>query len=227
MKRVVFASSAPDWLLEQAELEAMETRGEADQSTGQIPLSDHERDEIDFSKARASVPHARAVKAIAAEQGIDDWLAHYDPTLTVDEHRSTLEEIQASGGRRMDAHEEREAQRHRDAARTAQSEQCDHAEDHCRHGDPEACEFLRDACGVPEERIDQILDEEEADPEEGDLPGEVYGALMKQWQAFRAGLGDAKRAGAAINEIRQQYGQDPMTFDALGDRAITKEDLNT
>jgi len=182
--------------------------------------------EIDFSKGRASVPHARAVKAIAREQGIDDWLAHYDPTLGIDEHRSTFEEITPSGGKRLDAHEEREAQRHRDAARTAQSEQCNHAEDHCRHGDPDACEFLKNACGMPEERVEQILDDTEADPSEGELPGEVYGALMKQWQQFRAGLGDAKRAAAAINEIRQQYGQEPMGFDALGDRAITKEDLS-
>lgn len=101
---------------EQAQLEAMKSRGEQNNSTGQVPLSDHEREEIDFSNARASVPHARAVKAIAREQGIDDWLAHYDPTPEVDEHRSTFEGLTPSGGRRMDAHEERQAQRRRDSA---------------------------------------------------------------------------------------------------------------
>ena len=85
------------------------------------------------------------MKDIACEQDIDDWVAHYDLTLEVGEHHSTLEELTRLGGRRLDPHRKRQAQRHRDAARTAQSEQCDHAEDHRAHGDPDACEFLKNA----------------------------------------------------------------------------------
>ena len=36
----------------------------------------------------------------------------------------------------------------------------------------------------------------------------------------------SKEAAAAINEIRQQYGQEPLEMEELGDRAITKADIN-
>lgn len=50
LKTVRFSSDAPEWLIEQAELEAMESRGEQEHSTEQVPLSDHEREKIDFSE---------------------------------------------------------------------------------------------------------------------------------------------------------------------------------
>jgi len=235
LKTVRFSSDAPEWLIEQAQLEAMESRGEQEQSTGQVPLSDHERGEIDFSKARASVPHARAVKAIAREQGIDDWLAHYDPTLGVDEHRSTFEEITPSGGRHLDSHEERQAQRRRDAARTAQSEQCDHARGHCQNGDPSACEFLRDACGFDQEEIDEFLDPDDADQDGAggrsqEITGKAAGAMQRAWDGYRASISlldesvkdylrpewdNAQQAARAINAIRDEHGQDPLHFERL------------
>jgi hypothetical protein len=231
LKTVTFNSDTPEWLLEQAELEALETRGEAEASTGQIALSDHERDRIDFSKQRASVPHARAVKAIAAEQGIDDWLAHYDPTLTVEEHRPEMERARQSqaGGRRMDSEEERQAERQRDASRAAQSNQCDHARGHCQNGDPEACEFLRDACGFEQSEIEEFLPDEPDEQNPDKISGKAAGALSRSWGGYRGAVrvldealtrleeewSHAQGAARAINAIRREHGQDPMHFHAL------------
>jgi len=239
LKTVRFSSDAPEWLIEQAQLEAMESRGEQNNSTGQVPLSDHERGDIDFSKTRASVPHARAVKAIAREQGIDDWLAHYDPALGVDEHRSTFEEITPSGGRRLDSHEEREAQRRRDAARTAQGEQCDHARGHCENGDPDACEFLRDACGFDQDEIESFLDPDEPKDADQEITGKAAGALSRSWGGYQAAVGrldsaldevheswrHAQQAGKAINAIRGEHGQDPIHFEALEEAQAQLADL--
>lgn len=82
---VTFTSDAPDWLLEEARRDAADARGESEEGAGQVRLTDYERSEIDFTKARASVPHARAVKGIAASEGVDDWLSYYDETLSVDD----------------------------------------------------------------------------------------------------------------------------------------------
>jgi hypothetical protein len=233
MRTVTFASSAPDWLIEQAELEAMETRGEREASTGQVGLTDHERDEIDFSKDRASVPHARAVKAIARDKGVDDWLAYYDPTITVEEHYGTMERARSEGGgRRLDAGEERMAERRRDASRAAQSSQCDHARGHCEHGDPEACEFLRDACDYSGEEIEEILAEDQDDVDEGEreIEGKAAGAMQRAWNGYKASItllqesvddylgpewDNAQQAARAINEIRREHGQDPIHFERL------------
>jgi hypothetical protein len=37
---------------------------------------------IDFDKPRANVLHARSVKALAAEMGVDDWTFYYDGMLS-------------------------------------------------------------------------------------------------------------------------------------------------
>lgn len=61
--------------------------------TGQAKLSPGERECIDFQKT--NVPHAASCKAIAASNGVDDWLAYYDPSLSVDEHREIYSRGQA------------------------------------------------------------------------------------------------------------------------------------
>ena len=243
LKTVTFNSDAPEHVLWEAGLDAMESRGEEEYTTGQVGLSQHERDEIDFSKGRASVPHAQAVKALAVEEGIDDWLSHYDPTLTVDEHRSTFERIRPSGGCRMDSHEERQAQRRRDAARTAQSEQCDHAKNHCQNGDPDACEFLQNVCGFEQAEIESFLD---PDPEPAgpstsgqEVTGKAAGALSRSWGGYQAAVGrldtalnemreaweHAQQAGKAINAIRNEHGQGSLDFEGLEEAQAQLADL--
>jgi hypothetical protein len=58
---------------------------DANETYGQARLTRHERSRLDFSET--NLFHARSCKAIAVERGVGDWLAYYDPTLTVDEHR--------------------------------------------------------------------------------------------------------------------------------------------
>ena len=219
---VTFSSDTPEHVLEDARRAADEIRGEIEDTAGQIPLSDHEREQLDFSSPRVNVPHARSVKGIARDEGVDDWLAHYDPTLTVDEHRDVMQRAaREGGGRRLDSEDSAEV-RAGEAVATAQSEECDHARGHCEHGDPSACEFLRDVCGFDDQEISELM---EADDEE-DLPGRIQGARSQLWTRYQIGLANAKEAAAAINEINQQHGQDLVEFEELGGRALTRADID-
>lgn len=225
LKTVTVVSDTPEHVIERAEIEAAAGRSERSGNGGQVELADTERDRINFSEGHASVPHARSVKGIARSEGVDDWLAYYDASLTVDEHRNVMAQAaQEGGGRRLD--EEETADDRLADAEAAMGGQCDHARDHCQHGDPGACEFLTDACGFSDEQVEEILSDEQGDPERGNLPGEVYGAFQMLWNQYRAALADAKEAAAGINEIRQQYGQDPLEMEELGNRPITKEDID-
>jgi hypothetical protein len=154
-KTVRFRSDAPDHVVEGAERMAFDERGRRDARSGQAELTDVERDRIDFSKGNANVLWARSIKAIARDEGVDDWTAYVDPTLTVDEHRGIMADAATEGGgRRLDAEETAE-QRAGRAARSAASSECDHAKGHCEHGDQEACEFLAERCGYDDEEIDR------------------------------------------------------------------------
>jgi hypothetical protein len=219
-KTVTLVSDAPDRVVEQATVQAASSRDEQGSRGGQPPLDDHERDRIDFEST--NVLHARSVNGIAREAGVDDWLAYYDPTLTVDEHREVMEEAaRDETGKRMDA--EDTAEEHLADVEKALGEECDHAAGHCANGDEGACEFLRNQCDLEEEEVQSILSDDEGDPAKGELPGEAYRALEGLWTSYRAGLGQAKEAAAGINEVRAQFGQEPMTFDELGDREIIQE----
>jgi hypothetical protein len=221
---VAFASDTPDDVLEALETRAAASRGAREAGPGQVSLTEAERERIDFSKGNASVPHARTAKGWATEHGVDDWLAYYDPELQADEHDGVMEAAarDESGGR-MDA-ERSDEQRAAELERQGASE-CDHAEEHCRHGDPEACEFLTEECGLSDGEVDAILGEGDSDIADGELPGPAYAALSGQWNQFNAGIANAKEAAAAINEIRIQHDQALLEFEELGGREITIEDI--
>jgi hypothetical protein len=215
-------SDAPDHVIEDARRQADQSRAARESGPGQLDLTDHERDRIDFSKSRASVPHARSVKAIARDEGVDDWTAHYDTTLTVDEHRQVMEQAaQEGGGRRLDE-ETSATERAGQAAAQAEAGECDHARGHCEHGDPEACEFLKERCGFDDEDVDALVGADDGD----DLPGRIHGARTQLWQQYRIGVANAKEAAAAINEINRQHGADLVTFDELGARELTRDNLS-
>lgn len=220
LKTVRFVSDVPDDVLERAEIEAAESLGERESGPGQVELTDHEKDRIDFSKGRANVPWAQSIKGIAADQGVDDWTAHVDPQLTVDEHREVMERAARDDqGSRMDAEESarEKAGRH---SRQAQANECDHARGHCKNGEPEACEFLQERCGFDEDEVETILDDSE------DMPGRVQGARSQLWTQYRIGLANAKEAAAAINEINRQYDDDLVSFEELGDRELTPDQID-
>ncbi|MFC6785171.1 hypothetical protein ACFQFH_19630 [Halobaculum halobium] len=169
MRTVHFVSDTPDTLLDRLRAEADEgTAQREDRGPGQVDLTDAERGRLDFSKGRANVLWARSIKGLAARHGVSDWTSYVDPTLTVDEHREVMENAgQEGGGARADP-DQRDADREANAAATEQAEGCNHARGHCEHGDPDACEFLQEACGYSEAEVSDLLTE--PDPAPGDGP---------------------------------------------------------
>lgn len=241
LKTVAYSSDTPESVLETERIEAADGRGERTDGPGQIPLSDSERERIDFSQKRANTAHARSVKGIAQAEGVEDWVSYYDGTLTVDEHREVMDRASRESGARSGGESAQEKAGR--AARAAQSSRCDHARGHCENGDPEACEFLTQTCGYSEEEIAQFIDDEPADQGEqqelvtvgGDeypemeLRPETAGALRRGWQGYKAGVSDleaalsqsreavinARQAWRAVSRIREANGQEPMHPDRL------------
>jgi len=218
LKTVTFAPDTSDEVLVEARQQAADSRAEGEGTAGQVPLTDHEKGEIDFSKGRANVMHARSIKGIAMSEGVDDWLAYYDPEATVDEHREIMAEAATEGGGKRREDTETATEKAGRAARTAQGEQCDHARDHCEHGDPEACEFLAETCDYSEQEIDQILGgpdtrhEQQETTTQRDLVtvgGDRYpemevtpqeaGALTRSWQGYKSAVA---RLGRLLDEVR-------------------------
>ncbi|NLV14410.1 hypothetical protein [Haloarcula argentinensis] len=217
LKTVAWAETGtPEWVLEQERLEAADSRDDGGDEGGQVALSGSERNRIDFSDGRASVLHARSVKGIAQSEGVEDWVSYYDPTLTVDEHREVMEQASRESGKRSaDETADEKAAR---AARSAQSNQCNHARGHCENGDSEACEFLQQTCGYSDDEVQQLLGggvmEPDADAVEqqdlvtigGDeypemqVTPETAGALRDSWTGYKAGVSDLDDALTAARE---------------------------
>lgn len=234
LRTVIFSSDTPDDVLDRVTVRAARTRSERD-GAGQRPLTDAERNRIDFSKPRASVPHARAVKAIATEEGVDDWVAYYDGTLTVDEHRDVMAEAaRDERGQRMDSQDTTDDRLGR--AEKALGEECDHARDHCEMGDPDACEFLADQCDLSDDAITQLretasagTDLKSGDPDESELTGKQAGAIQRSIGAMAGAVDEAERgldklreawdnaqqAAKAVNSIRESVGYEPQHFDRI------------
>lgn len=107
-----------------ATIEAAAGRSERGGRGGQAELTDHERESIGFS--RTTVPHARSVKGLMIEQGVDDWLAYYDHMLSVDEYREIAERaVRDEHGDRLN--DDTDVDDRLADLEGAQDEQCDHA----------------------------------------------------------------------------------------------------
>ncbi len=101
-KTVSLAESAG---MEAEDLAMRAADGMADLETGYNPadvgLTAHEKRRLDFSKV--SAVEAKAAKAAARDAGVDDFISHYDPDLTVDENRTLFgQAAREERGRRMD-----------------------------------------------------------------------------------------------------------------------------
>lgn len=247
-KTVAFVSDTPDHIIEEAKATAVSEGARLEGGLTAVDLTRKERERLDFSRDGVNVPKARYLKGLGEEYAVDAFqhvdLAEID---AVADARPILERVNQStgqGGQRASGADEAAERRDRESrakAERQQSEGCDHARGHCEHGDPEACEFLADACGYDESEVADLMstpdraspentsDRDAAEPDEGDLSGEQLGALRKAWGGYRGALADltdgldvvreewknAQQAARAINAIRADVGQEPIHFDAL------------
>ena len=120
----------------------------ATRTIGQEPLTDSERDQLDFS--RRSVFHARSSKAVIQDSGIDDWTAIYDPQ--VDDPAAFREIAQDNresiSGDRLDNQED---QIDTISQQQAANEQEKQAIRYAQDGDQDARKYLRDRGWTDEE----------------------------------------------------------------------------
>ena len=222
LKTVAISSSAPDHVLETATIEASDSQADRDGS-GQLPLEDHEIESIDWSKGRANVPWARSVKAVMRDEGVDDWLAYLDPSLTVDEHRDVAKRAtRDEQGDRLDA--ETSVDEQLASVASFRDEQCGHAATHCEEGDDDACGFLVDECDIDEDEVQSLLSDFEEEIPEDEISDKWLGALKRAWTGYHnatdtleAALEEATEAinyavaaARAINGVRRAHGQDEI-----------------
>ncbi|TKX54478.1 hypothetical protein EXE42_08285 [Halorubrum sp. SP3] len=230
--KVELADDIPDDV--EAEIRGIAADGRADREggAGHVELTDGEKRRVGPFTGSNNYRKATAVKAAFLDAGIDDWEAHYDPTLTADENTGRIEEVrqQQTGADVSDGPTEQERlQKEADAAQRVDGEGCDHARNMCQHGNPDACEHLAEDCGADETEISSLLDFAEAVPYKH-LDGETKGALSRSWRGYKtsvrrlAGLLDevqrefrnAERAAAAIDAIEEGISDaDTERFEAL------------
>jgi len=237
-KTVVFASDTPSDVLDTIRNAADEGLAEAQQESVTADLSDAEREKIsdaDGFSQKVTVFSWQSAKGVFVREGLGDQfrdaigsLTDYDDPAEgaesyVRENKQSDAEQgtqSVSGGRRDHGHEEEQTRRKmEDAAAKAQQQGCNHARDVCENGDPDACEFLTEACGYDEEEVDRLLsdnrqdvraDETEQDelvtvggdgryPEMDVTPGEA-GALRDSWSGYRSATGQLKEAVETVRE---------------------------
>jgi hypothetical protein len=78
-KTVTFSSDATGAFLEDAQRRADQSRADRESGPGQLELTDHERDRLDFSEGRADVLHARSVEAVSPLTSERFYQAHSRP----------------------------------------------------------------------------------------------------------------------------------------------------
>jgi hypothetical protein len=94
-RTVWYSGDAPQRVRQTIEYRAFQAHQETATKTGQLALTRAERQQIDFTTT--NVFHARAVKAIAREYAVDDWLAYYDTTLSTGEHQAVYQRASGHG----------------------------------------------------------------------------------------------------------------------------------
>jgi len=97
---VKLKSNTPERVIERVVGEAAETREKEAEKFGSVPLSESEKERIDFQET--DIPTARAAKGVATGVGVGDWVSHFDETLTASENRQTIKDAKTDGGGRRD-----------------------------------------------------------------------------------------------------------------------------
>lgn len=243
LKTVTFTDDTPDWLIDRAAADAQASRAEQTTAAGgRANLTDAEQASLKRQHRtwnwQAHGFEAMRVKGALQAEGATDWMDFYEPNEGV---QGALANLRASKGRaartgattglggeprdRDPDDPTVQAERARSAVKAA-VEECDHAERVCRNGDPEACEFLGEACGFEEAEIDRIMGGE-GDPvamAETPFSAPQLGALRRAWGGYYGAVEEiasaldtiqaaeehATEAFEAINAIRADAGQDPI-----------------
>ncbi|MFB6302783.1 MAG: hypothetical protein ABEH78_07990 [Haloferacaceae archaeon] len=265
-KTVHFVSDTPDRVLDSIRAEADESRhAEAQGLPLAPPLSEGVREKISdlggFDGPAQTTITWRKAKAIYAREGHPEWfgddigaLTDYDDPSEgaeqqIESRRRGIGGIEAGatgdggGARNVGEEDERARRREERAAKQQQAGECDHARDHCEHGDPDACEFLAEVCGLSESQVADIMGSDADGPrgesatgektEEwtADLDGPTLGALHRALQGYQGAVNEADRhlkeareawenanqAARAIQSIREEHGQPPQDFERMED----------
>ncbi|WP_435065978.1 hypothetical protein [Halobaculum sp. EA56] len=103
-RTVWLVEDTPEYYVERVRARVERDRQEDEQRFGQADLTDAERGRLqqrtDWTYGTHGF-HARSCKAIAVGLDVDDWTAHYDHELTVDEHRDIYRAVSGRGGRNV------------------------------------------------------------------------------------------------------------------------------
>ena len=256
---VAFVSDTPESTLQMIEADAAADKAAAESTSEMADLSDRERERIkdaDGFGDGVSIFNWQSAKGSFQREGLTeefhDAIGNLsdgdDPIERAEAYLAEYQQQSGPGGSaigggsgQQDEGTTAEQQRRSEqrAAAIEQTEGCNHAEGACRHGEPEACEFLTDACGYDEDEVDDILGVDATDDEEakggdgGDEPreieGKAAGALARSWGGYRGAIAEldaaleavreewsnATDAAEAINAIRGDHNQEPMHFEAL------------
>jgi hypothetical protein len=225
-KTVHFTSDTPEHVLDEARAVAISERARDEGGLEQVALTDAERRELDFSRDGVNVPKARYLKGLGEEYGLDAFqhvdLAEID---AVSDARPILERANQStgqGGQRAAAADEAAERRDREMRANAEGQQaegCDHARGHCEHGDPDACEFLTEACGYDTEEVADLMSEpERATPSDRSdrelaadggaasdsepLSGPQLGAVKRAWGGYHGAIDGVREA---LDQLTEEY----------------------
>lgn len=236
---VEVADDAPEHVVEDIRARVFDSRESENKTPMAGELSESEREAIrdvgGFTQHASTLNWRKAKGVFQREGATDKWrdalgfMADYeDPQegaeAWIQQARkadATKGTAGASGGARDDGMQGLNAdQKAADAARTAMSEHCDHAEKVCRHGDPEACEALQQECGLSEEDVGQIMGSEADDDPGGqttfeDLTGTQKGALSRAWNGYKAAVGTLDRHLSEVREAFEHAEKAALAIDAI------------
>ena len=224
--KVELADDVPEDV--EAEIRGIAADGRADREggAGHVELTDGEKRRVGPFRGDNNYRKATAVKAAFLDAGIDDWEAHYDPELQVDENTSRIEEIrqQQTGADVSDGPTEQERlAKEANAVQRVDGEGCDHARNMCQHGDPDACEFLAEDCGADETEVSSLLDFAEAVPYDR-LDGETKGALSRSWTGYKTAV---RRLDGLLNEVQREFRNAERAAAAIDAIEEGVSDINT
>lgn len=230
LKTVTFSSDIPEGVLGRIRSKAQESRALDRQRSQTAKLSEEDRERIKEAggfQGPATVFSWESAKGVFQREGemgywrdaIPAVADHEDPIEGAEEWIRNYRSSGGGFGTKEDRGEEdiRQARRAEEAAKKAQGGQCNHAKGHCEHGDAEACEFLKQACGYNEEEVDRLLSTSTADAKPdtdqqqlvtvggGDFPEmqvspEQAGALNRSWQGYK---GAVNRLERRLKDVRE------------------------